>query len=225
MSYLDVAVDGVPGIVRVSVFAWPEPPGHPNRVGIDIVRAGDYVLKTPITTGLDLTPSERPANPPHQEEIVITAEELEGELEDTRPAIIKYRESVWQLCATVTTAREVRALDTDGRPVFAEVNTKTHSYKLICPKCGRTRYAQRNCLKQIKYCHVCTIADRRRRRALAQYRRRQRTGPAKYLPPHKIEQAIELWQSGRYTQAEISRLVGLTPSGLGRLLQRHGVKP
>jgi hypothetical protein len=221
-AYLDVAVDGVPGVTRISVFAWPEPPGRPGRVGIDIVRAGDYVLPRPITAGFDLAAHELPAPIDEPVSEVVTAQEIEQSLEDTRPATIHYKDAVWHL-SPGGVRQEIQDLDAEGRPLYADVDTDTYCYKLVCPRCGRHRYAKRNSTYQIKYCRVCTQAERRRKRALDQYARRDRSGPAKRLSAHKTDQALNLYETGRYNISEVARAVGMSPSGMRKLLQRHGM--
>jgi hypothetical protein len=224
-AYLELDLDGVPGAAQVSLFAWPEPLGRPTRIGIDVVRLEDRVLSRPVTLGFDLAPHEQPDS--HGDaEVIVAAEELQIDLDETRPELLRFGGAEWRLCAQAGIQREVRDLNSQGRPIFQEVDTEVYCYKLICPKCGRARYAKRNSVHQIKYCRVCTRAARLRKRALDQFQQRN-VGPSKRkrLPPHEVDRAIALFRTERYTISALAREMGVTPSAMSKLLKRRKAKP
>jgi hypothetical protein len=95
-----------------------------------------------------------------------------------------------------------------------------YCYRLVCPRCGRSRYAKRNSVYQIKYCRVCTQQGRLRRRALEQYRDRERTGGRRRLPPHEQDRAIEIVLGGQ-SKAAAAREVGVTPSAVTKMFKRR----
>jgi len=218
-AYLDLDVSGLPGVRRVSAFCWPEPPGRPNRIGVDVVRLDETVLDWPVTWGFDLTAAERPVAP-DEPDVVVGAEEMEAKLDDDRPEIIRFGSTEWHLITGMPPQPEVARLDTDGRPVVTYVDIETSCYKLQCSRCGRARYSKRNSVHQIKYCRVCTRADRLRTRALTQYKARARKGPRLQLAPDKVDRALALFDTGNYLQKEVAAAVGISPSALCRLLKR-----
>jgi len=219
-SYLDLPVSGLPNVKRLSVFVWPEPPGRPNRIGVDVVRLDETVLDRPISWGFDLTPDERPiaADEP---DVVVGVEELEARLDDDRPEIIRFGSTEWHLVTGMPPQPEVERLGPDGQPIVVYVDIDVACYKLQCPRCGRARYSKRNSVHQIRYCRVCTRADRLRTRALTQYKARTRKGPRLQLAPDKVDRALALFDTGNYLQKDVAALVGISPSALSRLLKRN----
>ena len=216
-QYLELGVEGVPAVSRVSVYAWPEPPGRPTRIGVDIVRIGIDVLERPITAGFDLTPEETPPRAP----TIVTAADLEATFDDDRPAVITYGQAEWRLVDGLGQQQEVVAIDRTGAPMTQTVDTGIFCYRLICPRCGRVRYAQRNSIHQIKYCRVCTRQDRLRSRALKQYRDRLVDRTRRRLAPHEEDRAVEL-AAAHTSRAAIAAELGVTASCISKVLKRKG---
>jgi hypothetical protein len=225
-AYLNLNVEGVPGVRTVSVYAWPEPAGRPTRIGIDVVREGSRALAHPVSINLDLSPEERPAATTDPgEDIRVTAEDL-ADMDDDRPAEITLSDGrTWQFFSRGI-QREAHDLDRQGRPIYREVDTSMYCYRMICNKCGRPRYAKRNSIHQIQYCRICTRAARLRKRAIDQCQERSAKGqgPWQRLAPHQVDEALELDAEG-HTVTSIAEKFGFTVSGMSRLLRRHRGRP
>lgn len=222
-AFLDaIEIDGLPGIERVSLFAWPEPPGRPTRIGVDVVRVDESILDYAVTFGLDLKKSEWPVPPAESDNVIVAASEIELDFDDSRPSKIKIDHVEWYLCANAGVQREVRELKRDGQPIFQDVDTSVYCYKLICPRCGRARYAKRNSIHQILYCRVCTRQGRLRNRALVQFRERERTNTRRRIPPHQQDEVVARTHAGE-SRTAIADSLGMTPSGVTKILKRKGV--
>lgn len=215
-ALLECRVDGVPGLSRLGVFAWPEPPGRATRIGVDVVRLDEYVLAHPITHGFYLEPHEAPQAslslplplPISQLMTDDAADDSAATGATHQPRVIVFGEVEWRLAKP---AREVVRLDKDGNPCYREASP-TACYRLLCSRCGRARYAQRNSIHQIKYCHVCTRQQRLRRRALTQYYLRHR--------PHSPRRVTAQDLDSNNTQAELARRLGVDPSTISKARKR-----
>ena len=215
----DIALANVPGISRISLFAWPEPPGHPVRIGIDIVRVDDAVLDAAIVAGFTLELHEQPPRLDDVDDgaVVISA----ADLDDSRPEVLRIAGAEWQLITQGGPQREVGRLDADGRPVFHEVDTRVFCYRLLCPHCGRSRYAKRNGTHEVRYCRVCTQHGRRRRRAVAQYIARAKLERRRRLTPAERAWALnQLAGAPRGTATAVARTLGVRPSAISKLAKR-----
>lgn len=190
------------------------------RIGVDVVKIGDRVLEHPTTIFLELEESERPF--PAVEPTTVTAEELSTvDLEEDRPEVITLRQAQWYLVRGGI-QREVIALARDGAPIFQDVDTTVYCYKLVCPKCGRARFAKRNCVYQITYCRVCTRQHHLRRRSLVQFRERARNGKQKRVPLAVQDDIVR--RAKNELQADIAADLGLSASAVSRILRRRGAR-
>jgi hypothetical protein len=172
-------VAGVPGVERVVFFAWPDPLTEPSRIGVDVVQLDDAVLDDAVRLGFDLEDAST----------TVTAEEAlavwPGEsspLQHQQPGT-----RGWHRVDGGQILKEVTSLTAAGHPVFREIDTDVHCYRLVCPNCGRERYAKPNSLHQIDRCHVCTRQNRLRRRSLAQYKQRFAGGGRKRMKAKRLE--------------------------------------
>lgn len=224
-AYLELAVRGLPGVREISLYVWPTPAGRPVHIGVDVVRLGREVLARPIVLGFDLTPDEKP-DQLVSDHTVVTAADLAADLDgEDRPAVIQIGDREWLLVAHRGTQKEVQDLDADGRPLFKDVETSVYCYRLVCPRCGRARFAKRNSIHQIKFCRVCTRQERLRRRALSQYRmREQRTWSVPRAAPPSVLQAIEQRYKAGETQAKIARELDLSPGAVCKILKKRGLR-
>jgi hypothetical protein len=178
-EFIELCVDGVPGVERVVFFAWPDPPREPLRVGVDVVQVDDRVLDDAIRLVFDLPDAAT----------TVTADEAmalwPGERSPLRSTSdVKHG---WQRVESGQIRKEVYELAADGKPVFREVDTTLFCYRLLCPNCGRERYSKPNSIHQIDLCHVCTRNKRLRRRSIAQYKQRFRDGERKRSKAKKLD--------------------------------------
>jgi hypothetical protein len=172
----DLLIIGVPGVLSVALFAWPEPLGRARRIAIDVVRADRRALREPVSFTFELEPEERPSleeTPP----VEVTLAEVVEPSTGRRQVVLgpPGRQARWTqiLPAEAKLEREVQRLEKDGSPVLVLVDTRTYSYRMTCA-CGRVRYSKPNSLHQIGACRVCTRGERLRKRALVQYQSRRR---------------------------------------------------
>jgi len=213
--YLEMPVEGLPGAEEVSLFVWPEPPGHPTRVGIDVVALNKRPLPRPIDVSIELEPSECP--PVRETSPLVLGI---ASLSDERPSTIDTPAGRWHLVAGISGQREIRRVTKDGAAVWADVDTEVFAYRLNCPRCGRARFSKRNNLFQVRYCWVCTHQDRYRKRALRRFRVRERSVDARRrLTPQARADLVRQAATGKYTQAELAEMYGVTRSWVSRILK------
>lgn len=218
-TYVDLDLPGVPGVVNVGVFAQPIPAGRPSRVGIDVVRVNDRLLKHIFSTVLELGEHERPETTDPTMEVVISADDL-APAEGGTPTVVSVGEVEWYRCTHGRIVREVCSLNRRGEPLFHDVDTSIRNYKMVCPECGRLRYATGSALRLIQRCRVCQHQERARQQRLNQYRRRARRGTPRALAPHLIDLIVQLHEAGR-KQVEIACDLRITPSCVSKVLKRH----
>ena len=183
-EHFELEVVGIPGVTLVALFAWPEPLGKPRRIAVDVVRYDGTVLSAPVRFAYELQEHERP----HivEEPVAVAAVEPPPIITRGRPAVVVVNGPegpvTWSLVGPgedgERVEREVQKLDAKGQPVLAAVDVTTSCYRMLCV-CGRVRYARPNGLHQITLCRVCTRAERLRKRALSQYKKR-RASPKKH---------------------------------------------
>lgn len=174
-EFVELEVAGVPGVERVVFFAWPDPLTEPSRIGVDVVQLDDEVLDDAVRLGFEL---DDPST-------TVTAEEALAVWPGESSPIKK--SSGWHRVEGGQIRREVTTLTASGRPVFREVDTDIHCFRLVCPNCGRERYARPNSIHQIDRCHVCTRQNRLRRRSLAQYKQRFANGGRKRMKARRLK--------------------------------------
>ena len=218
-EYVELALSGLPDISRVLTFVWPEPLGYPTRIGVDIVQVDDDILPAAIETSFELAESERVG--PHPDELItITAMDESYMDEDSRPRSIKIGHAEWTLVPDGGVAREVRSLSTQtGAPLFSEVDTAEYCYRLVCPKCGRTRHAKRNSIHQVKYCWVCTGVSKARRRVRLHLSSR---GTVRRRPPNRGQQVLRLRREG-VSERGIAAQLGVHLRTVQRIIARYKV--
>lgn len=189
------------------------------RLGIDVLNIDGQVLNPPLRMGVETGLSWPPESISES-----AAELLCNDEDDHRPTTIFLGAARWDLVVPAE-RQEVFRLDAKGFPVYRTVDTREYPYRMICARCGRVRYAKRNSLHQIEYCHVCTRQDRLRRRSLTQYQQRaaRRQGRPRRLTPHEIDQIVEMVQEG-LPRKEVAGRMGVTESAISKILQRTKAK-
>lgn len=215
-SFIRLQLIGLPKAASVCLYAWPEPVGRPTRIGVDVVQVDSMVLPETLHLSLPVPTEEVLPLPP----LSMTAAEVD--FEEARPDTLRHLGAEWRLVRPQIT-REIIDLDDAGQPVYAEVDTAKKCYQLVCPRCSRVRYAQRNSTHQIKYCWVCTKQQRTRKRCLSQYAARQRQGYRRRHSPEVRAEILKLGQEGART-AEISRNTGVAPCSVHRILKQAGLR-
>lgn len=175
-EFIELKTEGLPGVDRAVFFAWPDPPLHPIRIGVDVVQLDDKVLDEAIRLGFDV-PMDLQGTVVHAEEALAL---WPAEAEPGNMANPKTTAMAWHKVDEGQIRREVLKLTKEGKPIFRQVDTAEFCMRMVCT-CGRERYSKPNSIHQITACHVCTKNARLRRRSLAQFRTRSRKKESKNL--------------------------------------------
>lgn len=172
--HLDLPVRGVPGASSVSLLVWPEPRERPTRLGLEVRTIDGERLRPPLalTVPLERLPRTRASPAPPSEA--------------PRARTLLFGAARWEWVPPGL-RREVRALRPNGEPIYAEVDTATSCYELVCPRCGRKRYAHPRTVHEIRYCWVCTRAARNDRKARAQRRKRGTAPRERRAAPAEVQ--------------------------------------
>lgn len=186
------------GIKSAQFFAWPVPPLKPDRVIIDLVVQDGERLPIPMTWDMKLEPHEMAQLavpevpiPPATKEVVWT------------------REQRWVRIAPGTEYREWRSRT---KIHHAEANDAT--YMTSCPTCGHL-VVIRQFPDRVRECFSCRRSVGWRRGRLQLFR--DYTSRPSGTSAHRAARIRELKATGKYTQSDIARLVGVTPQYVSRI--------
>jgi len=229
--FVQIQVQGIPDVDALGLFAWGEPVGRPNRVGIEVVRVNiDQILEHSMRLSFELEPEERPLAI-DEPDVAVSAEELRAHFWDARPEILRFDATEWRLVRTTEPQPEVQKIDAEGTAVVAYIDPDKSPYRMQCPRCGRLRYGKRRDLPRIIYCHVCTRADGELRRKIKRFKterpsaRRQaqnrRPGGSSELV---INDVLHLYDTTNLLQMEIAEKVGYSAPTVSRILKKYRPK-
>lgn len=92
-----------------------------------------------------------------------------------------------------------------------------------CPHCGRLRVTRRGGLAAVLGCLVCARQWKMHQRVLDHYEETWRAPSGRPDDALRRARIVELARSGRWTQHEIAKVVGVTPSCVCKTLKKAGV--
>jgi DNA-binding XRE family transcriptional regulator len=186
------------GIESAQFFAWPVPPLKPDRVIIDLVAQDGERLPIPMTWEMKLEPHER-------EQLTVP----EVPAPPATKEVVWAREQRWERVAPGTEYREWRS-----RTKIHHAVANDATYTASCPTCGHI-VVVRQFPDRVRECFSCRRFAGWRRERLRLFR--NYISRPSGTSAHRAARIRELKATGRYTQSDIAKLVGVTPQYVSKI--------